>query len=538
MASAWEQAADLQRANQRMRQLQLSLFVNKSLHKRHFDALEDDAVLRVGSPAFGRIPAGAFDPAAKTVVGSLAKSALPLRATSAAMRRIGRERGPITRRVAAQGVARSATPNWVAMLNVASAAFVGQPWYDIASVNVVRERLAVPTSVRTFAAVTDTDVANMRGRPTFQIAAEGQPVVVPPIVALPPTADNLTARNFRAAARTHLARINPARTNIVFGPPAPLTMSAVRAGVLAEIQPARTLVALARAVVSTGTTATPPTDSAPDAAVPINTIMAAPRFSQPMYESLRDLSQELLLPGLETVDPNTVLGLQTNRRFIEAYMVGLNFEMARELLWRGFPTDQRGTYFDRFWDTRGSGAALPDVKPLHEWGAGLLGGLGLPQAPDQFVMLMRSDLLRRYPTAVIYATRALMINGVRTPSTDPADEVYPLFRGSLPPDVFFFGFDLSVHVVVGDNPAGATGRRAFNPGYFIVIQEQPSEPRFGLDVGTPVGNSTHLRVSDGAPAGMDLNGLTWGRNAAHMAGITRQQPVRILMHASQFVSKS
>ncbi len=106
----------------------------------------------------------------------------------------------------------------------------------------------------------------------------------------------------------------------------------------------------------------------------------------------------------------------------------------------------------------------------------------------------------------------------------------------MPPDVSFFGFDLTAHEVIGDTvPPG--GRRAFNPGYYIVIQEQPGEPRFGLDEGTPTGIGTHLKVSTGPPAGMDLNGLVWGRNAAHMAGITRQQPVRIAIHASQFVSK-
>ena len=68
-----------------------------------------------------------------------------------------------------------------------------------------------------------------------------------------------------------------------------------------------------------------------------------------MYEPLKEKSQDLLLPGLDKVDPETVVGLRTNRAFVEAYMIGLNFEMGRELLWRGYPTDQRGTYFRRFW---------------------------------------------------------------------------------------------------------------------------------------------------------------------------------------------
>ena len=72
-------------------------------------------------------------------------------------------------------------------------------------------------------------------------------------------------------------------------------------------------------------------------------VMDAPSFPQPMYEALRDYRQDTLFPGLEQVPPDTVQLLQTNSAFIEAFMVGLNHEMARELLWREYPTDQRGT---------------------------------------------------------------------------------------------------------------------------------------------------------------------------------------------------
>jgi hypothetical protein len=249
-----------------------------------------------------------------------------------------------------------------------------------------------------------------------------------------------------------------------------------------------------------------------------------------MYESLRDLSQQLLLPGLETVEPNSVLGLETNARFVEAYMVGLNFEMGRELLWRGYPTDQRGTYFDRFWDARAS-SADPDVFPLHGWHERPLGDPQTAPSGDRFVMLIRSALLRRYPTAVIYASKAIIVNGKRKPSGKPEDEKHPAFRGSMQPDVSFFGFDLTVEQAVGPQ----SSVNGDDHGYFIVIQEQPTEPRFGVDVGTPTGEGTHITVSAGVPAGTALNGLQWGQNGAHMAGILRQQPVRIAIHASQFI---
>ena len=61
MASAWEQAAELQSANQRLHQFQVSMAVGESLHARHLSRLPDETMLRVAAPAFGRLrqPAGA-----------------------------------------------------------------------------------------------------------------------------------------------------------------------------------------------------------------------------------------------------------------------------------------------------------------------------------------------------------------------------------------------------------------------------------------------------------------------------------------------
>src|SRR5207249_845035 len=86
-------------------------------------------------------------------------------------------------------------------------------------------------------------------------------------------------------------------------------------------------------------------------------------------EPLRNLSQDMIAPGLNDVPDNTVSLLKTNPRFVEAYMAGLNHEMARELLWRGYPTDQRGTYFQSFWDRRGAPSAqtTTDIPPIPAW---------------------------------------------------------------------------------------------------------------------------------------------------------------------------
>ena len=141
-------------------------------------------------------------------------------------------------------------------------------------------------------------------------------------------------------------------------------------------------------------------------------------------------------------------------------------------------------------------------------------------------MLMRSALLRRYPNAVIYATPARVTNGVRAPSADPADEVQPAFRGTLQPDMSFFGFDFSA-----DAATGADG----DAGYYIVIQEHPTEPRFGLDDGTQVAaGATHLRARSGPPGGLPLDGAAvgpqrgaHGRHHAPAAGAHRHPCVAI-----------
>jgi len=531
MASAWEQAAELREANQRVRRLQLSLAVGKAIYVKHFSALAPEAMMRVAAPAFGRLRTTTpSDPVAKTVVARITSSALPVNATSSAMSRIGRIRGPLTRRASAQGVQRSTTTTWIGKIGgTTGAIFMNLPPVTLATITTVRQRLPGTVNISSFSAVTSDAVANMRGRPLFRVNGEGQPVPTPALQALPPTADSAAAKAFRAAAAEHLQRVNPGRTIILPPFPAPVRIDELRLAMVSALQPRTTFSALTRAVIATSTNATAPVGTPASAPVGIDTIAAAPHFPQPMYEPLRDLSQDLLLPGLGHVDPDTVLGLKTNRRFIEAYMVGLNVEMGGELLWRGFPTDQRSTFFDQFWDVSAAKTPRADIDPISGWHDRKLGDAAGAPVREQFVLLMRSALLRRYPNAIIYAAPALASGGTRTPDLDPAHERFPAFRGDMKPDVSFFGFDIS--------PAAAVGSDG-TAGHYIVIQEHPTEPRFGLDVGTPAGSGAHIQVADGPPPGVAANGLTWGRNAAHVAGMMRRRPFRVAIHASMLVRRA
>jgi hypothetical protein len=242
----------------------------------------------------------------------------------------------------------------------------------------------------------------------------------------------------------------------------------------------------------------------------LDPIMAAPEIPTPMIGPLLDLGPDWLLPGLSDIPPNTITIVEPDSTFIEAYMVGLNHEMSRELLWRGFPTDQRGTVFSRFWDRRGSVATeeapVPerDIPPIHRWRNRRLVpnalGTNLDQGAKRLVVLLiRGDLLQRYPRASIYARSARWqrdqpggdilfedARALREPEPLPDDDAwvrhtrFPIFRGHALSDVTFLGFPLGRKEVRGVDPerAAATALDS-DAGWYVVFEEQPTEPRFG-----------------------------------------------------------
>ena len=100
--------------------------------------------------------------------------------------------------------------------------------------------------------------------------------------------------------------------------------------------------------------------------------MAAPDLSEPTYHQLAAISHDWLLPGLDQLPADTTTLVAANREFIAAFLVGMNHELARELLWREYPTDQRGTYARQFWThvrpRRARRAASTSSSELHRAG--------------------------------------------------------------------------------------------------------------------------------------------------------------------------
>jgi hypothetical protein len=328
-------------------------------------------------------------------------------------------------------------------------------------------------------------------------------------------------------------------------------------------------------------------------------IMEYPKIDFPMYKPLADISSELFLPNIQFIEQNTISLLETNQKFIESYMVGLNHEFARELLWREFPTDQRGSYFRQFWDVTAyldphdptaakRREELFDIEEIHKWPKDSDLGKNDPKdatAPpkEEVVLVIRGELLKRYPNAVIYAHRAvwrtvddkkngaidrtrprILLDPLSDESNPPRTEVKsPLYGAQVAPDIYFFGFDLTIEEAKGESAA-----QPDDAGWFFVIKERPGEPRFGLDEGknntfktwNDLGwgdvakENAFLRATQNnlhiSPPGADVpqgikkqagedDDLSWSgnSNAADIAYVLYQVPVLVAVHASDMLPK-
>ncbi len=283
-------------------------------------------------------------------------------------------------------------------------------------------------------------------------------------------------------------------------------------------------------------------------------VLIGPAFSTPAYSRVAAISIEYLIPGIGDVPNDTVGLLEANQSFVEALLAGMNDELGSEFLWREFPARPNDTWLRHFWD-----GAVPDIAPIGSWKphAGL--GANAPglTAHASLVMLIRSAILHRYPDLRVYAVPARWNGAVRVEAASLEIKT-PVFVARLAPDVAAFGFDLDQETARGTtHPSDGT------PGWFFVFEQVPGAPRFGLDAPKDVGHGapaswdglswSHLAEHGGPPpdfidvtgppslvdAGpLPGNGPTrndhdaWGDDAAAMARITFQRPVRMLVHAS------
>jgi hypothetical protein len=616
MASAWQQVAGIERANQLLRQAQLARGAMVAAFSKHFQAAGPEALLGLTQRIHSKIAASP-----QTVRGTIAQSRLPVRALSGAFRRATRPLGPIRRRqgatavpigqlagrlnsgevtlvppphppggmVSLDDISDQLYPSWIpawlrpflkyafwflialaivaafliivigallGLLAIAVGIAIAVAGALIALALALRGAWIVPDEVR-FTNITPATVKAVPPRPVFQIMPAGQPI--PP--GSPGPADSADAAAFRAAAGRLAGALQAPPPDAP--PPPPADIPALQTTILIRVDPMVTVPARMAALVQISPTLPwHPSD-------PIAPVMAYPEFTQPMYLPLRDLSQDYLLPGLKFVPPDTLTLLETNEAFVEAYMLGLCHEMSRQLLWNEYPTDQRGTYFQQFWDVRSYVPTptdptdpdalkekLRDIRPIHQWPKDQPLGSNQNRAevkPGNLVLLVRGELLRRYPNAIIYACHAQW-GGEGQPRTLSDAEMYPLFRGTMDPDVTFFGFDLTEDAARGGDQA-----QGGDPGWFFIFQQAPSEPRFGMEPTPkdPVATWADLAWSDFAfapstagapifaqtsvdpqnvklqvgPDNADDTNNAWGKDSAQTAYILFRRPARIAIHA-------
>jgi hypothetical protein len=566
MEAAWQQVGKVLEANERIRFAQMAKLTSLVWHARELAPMQRrsaERFLALAAPVQRRVVANGL-----TVHHQVKQSALPAAATSKTFRQLQRPRARISRlagfdadrrpdnllqrmnledadprKVSAappkavapvlpteERIARELTPSglpyawldllrrqpWVMALLLAIALLLVLLLFFVALVAaLVAAGIVVVVAAWAYRLVrraraarvldsetrTSASIDEMPASPDFRIGTPGRE----PAPRIGGSTDSGDARRFKEALRNGYS-VDEVERAIAVPVRRPLDVPAIAAAAVEVLDPAVTVPTRALTAIRV-----PPRirDRLPGGT--FDEIMVYPEIDVPMYEPLKDVSSELFLPQIQLVENNSITLLETNQKFIESYMVGLNHEFARELLWREYPTDQRGSYFRQFWDVRGFLAEagsdpealrerLRDIPELHKWLTD--SGLGdhdhreaQGDKEDEVVLVIRGELLKKYPTAVISAHRAawertrgaidmsrprklaeLTEEQAKNPPRDLVKS--PLYEAKVDPDIYFFGFDLTVEKALG----GQIVDGEEDPGWFFVIEERPGEPRFGLDL--------------------------------------------------------
>ncbi len=619
LAGAWAQVAGIRAANERLRLSQLARELALRLYTRHLTALDPQSLIQVSSPLHGRVRVGAATAAAQFAASPIVPGAL-----APAWRRAARPLGTLGVRQGRPASAPPSTaPGALARLYSGALSVVAAPAAPPAGATGAATRLGDLAGVFTTVNLTPDKLATVTRPSGFAVLTWVTPAKVAPAPASdapgPPSPADLPDPVDQAKPVNPVGPVNPVNPVKPVNPVGPVNpikpvnpvgpiqpvepvnpvgpvqlalpvltppvnrlpnaaadAFTVAAGVLMTqlAQPPAAGTTWTAADLDGATTAIKTTlhpvatiekplasrltgvDAGPRRTDPLEPVMAAPAFPQPMYAPLAALGREWLLPGLDQMTPADAIGLfTTNWPFVESFLVGLNHELARKLLWNGYPTDQRGTSVRRFWDIRGpADPGGGDIGPIHQWMAPL--GQNRQLSTDPLVLLVRGELIRRYPNVVVSAVKAVPADGGgRTLSTAATDETDPIFFALVEPDIALFGFDI--------DPAAARA----NPGYFFVLQEHPSEPRFGLEPAQATFGAqpdswqalawSHLAASpadlaalnyidlsaalplspvhpDGTGAAWQMNGTPPSR-AADLADITFRQSQRLAVHGSVLI---
>jgi hypothetical protein len=314
-------------------------------------------------------------------------------------------------------------------------------------------------------------------------------------------------------------------------------------GLAAQIRPVKTIPVRFRAI--SGLKKTGPT---PESIEPLRESI---EFPDPMYRPLAERDPHFILPALDRIPPNSVTLMEPNHAFIEAYLLGLNHEMAREFLWRELPVGLDGTFFQQFWDQRNNPNSssnpgqFKDLLPAKNWTGGDLGAA--QHRPSKLagagqsgvaVFVVKGDLLRKYPNTLIFVQKAKW----KDPQTRKERLVdtptkMPIFSAQVDPDFALIGFDLSPTELKGDL------KKTEQAGWFFVLKERVGDTHFGLDL-TASGNdpawSQIPEIQENQCLDVESTNFKklphyTGPQAQQIASLLYQNPFMLMVHASQLI---
>ena len=549
MARAWAQVGQIREANRLRTTVELARELSLSVHRRHVATLQPGELVGLAAPAIRRVRTSDT-----TLAQEIFASPLPDAAASASFVRMLRPDGHFARHAGT-----TSTSVMLRGLRGEVALLHPEPLLA-ATVGATADSVSAPDLTAKIAAhrLVKADTVRIVAQVNAFAAAAGQ--IAAPIDALEGL-DRETLHSGRAAAlapmlQDRLAAIGEAISEVES---ADLSGDQVDGRQVTAVGVQIDGTQLSQRLVR----ALEPGDRhelrlgsrvvlGPDlASRPLERVMAYPTFPVPIVLELLRTAPEWFLPGLGAFPKERVAALAPNNRFIESYLAGLNHELMRELLWREFPTDRRGSPFRRFWPRVGTDV---DVPELHLWGIDTPLGDHCELRADAFsLLLVRGEVVRRFPDMVVTAVPALppgFAVGPKVMNPDPDLVRVPLFSFTVDPTTAIYALPVDPAELAADAP-----------GWFVVFQEHDYKFRFGFDfpevgpdnlpVAGPLNTWDDLTWEHLDPAGAnrgfadamaalapaDPKGLVWGAeaDATHVARIALQKPFRVAMESTLLV---
>jgi hypothetical protein len=218
-------------------------------------------------------------------------------------------------------------------------------------------------------------------------------------------------------------------------------------------------------------------------------------LDRPVWTDVKTHFAEWLLPGAGALPENAVIAVETNPRFVEALLTGLNTQLLAELRWRGIPIATGCTPLCEFWSRRdtATGLPVPDITGIASWPDAST--LPSPQhrppgaSGRDLVIVIRGRLFLRYPATIVYLVAAPDFDHDPDPA---AARVYPGFQGRITGDVTYFGFQ-------GFDPEAISG-------HWLVFEEPPAGYRFANDRSTSTQPHTWAVASFARPVRVLIRG--------------------------------